>query len=129
MIGLKGPAAEKKEYAPPEEKKELPRPNKATPPPSPMPKEGASNKDKLKTAYQVAAISAAKCIDCHQAGASPKGKIGNDAVILFTAEGQFQPNVTPLAMANAVKDDAMPHGNLPKLTAEEKRYFALFSVQ
>jgi len=131
VLSLKGPAPKEKEYAPPPEK-ELPKNNGAKPPPSSMPREGASNvspQEKLKVAYKVAAISADKCIACHQAGNSPKGKSGSDAVILFTAEGQFQPNVTPLAMAAAVKDDVMPHGTSPKLTVDEKRVFAQFAAQ
>lgn len=103
---------------------EMPPPERVAPPknPAPMKKEGVNTSQavpaasKLVLSYQVAAISASRCMECHTQG-SEKGKVA-----LFNTDGQYGPNVTPSKLYEAVRDDHMPDKG-KKLTSEEKDVF------
>lgn len=107
-----------------------PQPRKAEPVPAPMKKEegkptGAASGSndplaRIKLSYQVAALSASRCMECHTQG-SEKGK-----VVLFNDKAQYGPNVDAQKIYEAVREDHMPLKGA-KLTDAEKDVYRLLA--
>lgn len=72
---------------------------------------------RLVATYQLAAVAATRCMDCHT-GPNAKGKF-----VMFNEKGEFEPKGSFRAMFDAVSSGAMPKGPTGKLPPQEVAAF------